>query len=225
MKTMVYNQEGKEIGQTLLPKEVFGLKLNTDLVHQVAISQRANRRQVIAHTKGRGEVRGGGRKPWRQKGTGRARAGSTRSPIWKGGGVTFGPSKERNFMKRIPKKMKRKALFQVLSAKAKDNLLIVLDYAPPAARLKTKTMNELLDKLSCKGQTGLIALPQINQNIILAVRNLPRFQTIQAKDLNILDLLSFKYLIMPKESIKVIKETFLKNEKPKAKSEKQQYEA
>jgi large subunit ribosomal protein L4 len=110
-----------------LPKEIFDVEINPDLIHQVVVAQTANRRRVIAHTKGRGEVRGGGKKPWRQKGTGRARHGSIRSPLWKGGGVTFGPTKERTFKKEINKKMKRKALFMVLTAKAKNNLLLVLD--------------------------------------------------------------------------------------------------
>ena len=127
MKVSVYNQEGKEVGKVLLPKEIFEVKVNPDLVHQVVVCQMANRRQPIAHTKDRGEVRGGGRKPWSQKGTGRARHGSIRSPLWIGGGVTFGPRKEKIFKKKIPKKMRRKALFMVLSGKAKENLLLVLD--------------------------------------------------------------------------------------------------
>ena len=110
MKTEVYNQQGKKVGQTILPKEIFEVPMNADLVHQVFISHTANQRQNSAHTKNRGEVRGGGRKPWRQKGTGRARHGSIRSPLWKGGGVTFGPRNEKNWKKDIPKKMKRKAL-------------------------------------------------------------------------------------------------------------------
>jgi large subunit ribosomal protein L4 len=204
-----YNQEGKKTGQTRLPKEIFDLKVNPDLVHQVVVSQMANRRQVLAHTKDRGEVRGGGRKPWRQKGTGRARHGSVRSPLWRGGGVTFGPTKERIFKKKIPKKMKRLALFMALSAKAKNNLLILLDKLS-LEKVKTKLMAEILKKLPCEDKSCLIALPEMDKNIILATRNLPDVGTIQAKDLNALDLLSFKYLIMPKEAIKVIKETFLK---------------
>ena len=207
MKTAVYNQEGKEVSQTLLPKEIFDVKMNPDLIHQVAVSQTANRRQVIAHTKGRGEVRGGGKKPWRQKHTGRARHGSTRSPIWIGGGVTFGPTKERVFKKKIPKKIRRKALLMVLSAKAKNNLLIILN----DLRLnlpKTNTMAQILRKLRIK-ESSLIALPEINKNLILAARNLPGVETIEARNLNCLDLLSFKYLIMSKETIKVIKETFI----------------
>lgn len=224
MKTVVYNQEGKEIGQTLLPKEIFDVKINPDLVHQVVVSQMANRRKVIAHAKTRAEVRGGGRKPWRQKGTGRARAGSIRSPLWRGGGVTFGPTKERVFKKKIPQKMKRKALFMVLSGKVKNNLLILLDkltiLQPPKENLRfptgqaktrlTKSMAEILTKLPSQRESALLALPQIDKNIILATRNLPEAKTIQAKDLNCLDLLSFKYLIMPKEVIRVIKETFLR---------------
>ena len=209
MKAIVYNQEGKEIGTTLLPKEIFDVKLNPDLVHQVVVSQMANRRKVIAHTKTRAEVSGGGRKPWRQKGTGRARAGSIRSPLWKGGGVVFGPRKERVFKKEIPKKMKRLALFIVLSGKVKNNLLILLDKLK-IEKAKTKLITEILKKLPCKNESSLIILPELNKNLILAARNIPDIETIQAKDLNALDLLSFKYLVMPKEAIKVIKETFLK---------------
>ena len=209
MKIAVYNQEGKEVGKSLLPKEIFDLKLNPDLVHQVMVSQMANRRRVIAHTKGRAEVRGGGRKPWRQKGTGRARHGSIRSPIWRGGGVTFGPTKERIFKEKINKKMRRKALFMVLSAKAKNNSLILLDKLK-IEKPKTKVMAEIFKKLPCKGKSSLMALPIIDKNIILAARNIPKITTIQARDLNVLDLLNFKYLVMPKEAIKTIKETFLK---------------
>jgi len=209
MKVDVYNLEGEKVGMTLLPKEIFEVKVNPDLIHQVVVSQMTNRRSVIAHTKGRGEVRGGGRKPWRQKGTGRARHGSIRSPLWRGGGVTFGPTKERVFKKKINKKIKRKALFMALSAKAKNNLLIILDKLE-LDRAKTKLMTKILEKLPCDNKSSLIALPTIDKNIILATRNLPRIETIEARNLNCLDLLSFKYLIMPKESIKVIKEIFAK---------------
>ena len=209
MKITAYNQEGKETGQTLLPKEIFEVPMNPDLVHQIAVSQMANRRKAIARVKDRSEVRGGGKKPWRQKGTGRARHGSTRSPIWKGGGVTFGPTKERTFKKKIPQKMRRKALFMVLSAKAKDNLLIVLDKFD-LDQIKTKMIIQVLDKLPSKGQSSLIALPKLDKNLVLSARNLPNSETIEARNLNVLDLLSFKYLIIPKESVKVIKETFLK---------------
>ena len=157
MKYTIYNQEGKKSGESLLPKEVFNVKINTDLVHQVVVAQMANRRRVIAHTKDRSEVRGGGRKPWRQKGTGRARHGSIRSPLWRGGGVTFGPTKFRVFKKEIPKKIKRKALFMVLSVKAKNNLLILLEDIK-LEKLKTKLIAELLKKLPCKNESSLIIL-------------------------------------------------------------------
>lgn len=204
----VYNQEGKEVGTTLLPKEIFGVPINYDLVHQVVLIQGANRRRPIAQTKNRAEVRGGGRKPWRQKGTGRARHGSIRSPLWRGGGVTFGPTKEKIFKRKVSKQMKRKALLIVLSEKARNNLLILLDKLT-TQQPKTKLMTAILAKLPSKKESALLALPQMDKNIILAARNLPGLKTIQAKDLNCLDLLSFKYLIMPKESIKIIKKTFL----------------
>ena len=209
MKITIYDQEGKEAGTTLLPKEIFDVKMNPDLIHQVVVSQMANRRKVIAHTKTRGEVSGGGKKPWKQKGLGRARHGSIRSPIWRHGGIVFGPTKEKVFTKKIPKKMKRKALFMTLSDKVKNNLLILLDKLK-LEQPKTKFMSEILKKLPSKRKSSLIALPEMDKNLILAARNLPEVETIQVKDLNCLDLLSFKYLIMPKESVKVIKETFLK---------------
>ena len=127
MKVKVYNQNKDEVGEIQLPKEIFEIEINSDLIHQVVLAQEGNRRQGTAQAKMRGEVRGGGKKPWRQKGTGRARHGSTRSPLWRGGGVTFGPRADKNYKKKISKKMGRKALFMVLSAKAKDNLILVLD--------------------------------------------------------------------------------------------------
>ena len=214
MKYKVYNQKGENAGTILLPKEVFEVEMNNDLVHQVVVSQTANRRKVIANTKDRKQVSGGGRKPWRQKGTGRARHGSIRSPIWRGGGITFGPTKERVFKKKIPQKMKRKSLFMVLSAKAKNKSLFVLDKLT-IEKPKTKQAVGLIKDLRAnikdfKTGTILITLPKNDKSIILSVRNMVRVEVKQAKDLNALDLLSFKYLIMPKESVKVIKETFIK---------------
>lgn len=196
------------MSQTRLPSEVFEVEMNQDVIHQVMISQAANKKKPVAHTKGRGEVSGGGKKPWRQKGTGRARHGSTRSPIWRHGGVAFGPTKEKVFKQKINKKMKRKALLMVLSAKAKDNFLVLLDKLE-IGQFKTKLMVEILKNLPIHGSC-LIALPGIDKNTILSARNLSNIETVQAKDLNILDLLNFKYLLMPKESIKVIQETFIK---------------
>ncbi|HDZ54428.1 MAG TPA: 50S ribosomal protein L4 [Candidatus Nealsonbacteria bacterium] len=208
MKIEIYNQNGEKIGQVLLPKEIFDIKINLDLVHQVLVSQMANRRRVIAHTKGRGEVRGGGRKPWRQKGTGRARASSIRSPIWRGGGVTFGPTKDRVFKKKINKKMKRKALLIVLSAKAKEKLIIVLDDLK-LEKPKTKEILNIFRKILSPKISALIALPKKDEKILRAGRNIPGLQIMEARNLNVFDLLSSKYLIMPKETIKTIKETFL----------------
>ncbi len=209
MIVKVLNQKGKEVGEARLPKEIFEVKMNPDLVHQVVLVQMANRRQISAKVKTRAEVRGGGRKPWRQKGTGRARVGSIRSPIWRGGGVTFGPTTEKVFKKKISKKMRRKALFMVLSAKAKENLLLVLDKLE-IEKAKTRAMAEILNKLFLKKGSGLVVLLQKDENIIKATRNIPKTATMQAKDLNVLDLLSYKYLVMPREAIKIIKDTFLK---------------
>ena len=210
MKVSVYNQEGKEIGTTILPKDIFGVPLNPDLIHQIVQIQFVNRRRVIAKTKDRSEVRGGGRKPWRQKGTGRARHGSIRSPLWRGGGVTFGPRPEKVFKRKIPKKMRRKALFMVLSGKVKDKELIILEDLK-IEKPKTKLMVEILNKLFLKKGSGLLILPKKDDILLKATRNIPKTGIIRAADLNVLDALSYKYLVMPKESIKVIKNTFLAN--------------
>lgn len=204
-----YNQKGENVGQTRLDSGIFGVKINQDLVYQVAVSQASNRRQGTVQVKGRGDVRGGGRKPWRQKGTGRARHGSIRSPLWRGGGVTFGPTKERNFKRKINKKVRRLALLMVLSEKAKNNLLVVLDDLK-LEKARTKLFAEILKNLPSAGKKALVVLPGINKNLILAARNISNTKTMLARDLNCLDLLSVKYLILPKESIKVIKETFVK---------------
>ncbi len=212
-----YNQEGKEIGQARLPKEVFQIDLNGDLVHQVMVSQMANQRQGTAHTKDRGDVSGGGKKPWRQKGTGRARHGSTRSPIWKGGGVTFGPKNEKVFKREIPKKMRRKALLMVLSAKVAKGSLILLD-GLGVKQGKTKEIFEVLKKLPCWNKSTLIALSDYDKKMVLAVRNIPKVKVIEFRELNVLDLMRFQYLLMTKEVVGKIKEMFVKNEKLKTKN-------
>jgi len=209
MKVDTYNLKGEKISQTLLPKEIFDIKMNLDLVHQVVLSQQSNRKQITAHTKTREEARGGGKKPWRQKGTGRARHGSIRSPIWKGGGVTFGPRKEKNTEKIIPKKIRRKALFMVLSSKAKENDILVLDDFK-IEKPKTKPMAELFNKLFLGNGSGLVVLADNNKNIIKSIRNIKKIMIMNAKDLNALDLLNYKYLVLEKEAISVIKETFLR---------------
>lgn len=209
MKAPVYDQTGKEVKEALLPKEIFDVEINKDLVYQVILAQTANRRQVSAHTKDRSEVRGGGKKPWRQKGTGRARHGSSRSPIWVGGGVTFGPTKNRNFKQKINGRMKKSALFMALSSKARGKLVLVLD-SFKLKEAKTKLAAQFLNSLPLEGKTALVILPGMDSTMIMALRNIPRVGTMQAKDLNALDVLSFKYLLLPKESLKVMKETFLK---------------
>ncbi len=208
MKAPVYNQEGKEVKKIDLPKSIFGLSVNDDLVHQVTVSQMANKRQVNAHTKDRSEVRGGGRKPWRQKGTGRARHGSTRSPIWKGGGVTFGPRNEKIYKKRVPKEMRRKALLMTLSGKLKDNEILFID-SLKIDKSKTSIVSEILNKLPFDKKKALIVFCHPNRNLVLASRNIPEIETIPVKNINPLDLLSFKNLIIAEDAIKVIEETFV----------------
>jgi len=209
MKYPVYNQEGKELESITLPKEIFDVKFSADLVHQIMVSLSANKRQTSAHSRMRGEVSGGGKKPWMQKGTGRSRHGSIRSPLWKGGGVTHGPRKDRIFEMEMPKKMRRKALFMVLSQKAKESQLVILDKIELATG-KTKEMVKALAKLPCNNQATLVAVPNYDKKIFLATRNIKKTFIEDARNLNVLDLLNAKYLLLTKESIKTIENTFNK---------------
>jgi len=205
-KTKTKEAEVKTI-KTDLPKEIFEVPMNVDLVHQVIVSQTGNRRKVIAHAKGRAEVSGGGIKPWKQKGTGRARSGSNTSSIWVGGGVSHGPTKDRNFKKVLPKNIKRKALFIALSDKVNSNTMFIVE-SLVMNEAKTKTAGEMLKGLGVNASC-LVVLPKIEKNTILSMRNLPKVTTIQAKDLNCLDVVSSKYLLTDKDGIEEIKKTFL----------------
>ncbi|MBU4285226.1 50S ribosomal protein L4 [Patescibacteria group bacterium] len=209
IKVLVHNSEGEQVGTISLPEEIFGVKINNDLIYQAVNAQTANSRFHLAHAKDRSEVRGGGKKPWRQKGTGRARHGSIRSPLWRGGGVTFGPKLEENFEKKINKKAKRKALFMVLTSKVQDKELIVLDELK-IKEPKTKIMAGIFGKIlkEVKKPSVLITISKKNENIIIASKNIPSTKTILADSLNVLDLLSFKYLLIDKEAIKVIEKTY-----------------
>lgn len=212
MKVKIYNQSAKETGTVELPDSVFGLKWNADLVHQVVTSQAANLRRGTAHAKDRAQVRGGGRKPWRQKGTGRARHGSIRSPIWRGGGVTHGPLKEKNYAKKINKKMAKKAFYTVLSAKARDNEIIVLDdlkFAEP----KTKLAAEMFSKFEKnkdfqnikKGNGALVALKEKDEKVKRAVRNLPFAEIDEARNLNAHKVLQYKFMVLPQKVLEQFK--------------------
>lgn len=219
MEVKLYNQLGEEVGTAELPDKIFNLEINPNLIHQAVITQKANQRRPLAHAKDRAEARGGGRKPWRQKGTGRARHGSIRSPIWRGGGVTHGPRKEKDYSKKMNKKAKKAALLMSLSSKIKDNQFMTVD-SINLEEPKTKIMKNILEKLSeklpgykktkVKQDTILLIQPDSDKILIRAIRNLPYAKTIRADSLNVVDVLEKKYLILLKDSIPVIEETYLK---------------
>jgi len=218
----VYNQAGQEIGKEKLNPKIFGVKVKTDLVHQVMVSMQANSRRVLAHTKGRAEVRGGGRKPWKQKGTGRARHGSNRSPLWIGGGITFGPTRFRNFVQKINKKMKRKALYMSLSDKVATQHLIVFDdisFEKPSTKKAVllleavKIKNEKKKKVKAENPSILVILPGQNSSAVKSFKNLSKVKTIYAVNINMLDILKHKYLVTSKEVLKRLDEIFTKEMK------------
>jgi large subunit ribosomal protein L4 len=224
MEAPVYNQQGKELETVKLPENIFGLPWNADLVHQVATSLASSKRKNIAHTKTRGEVRGGGKKPWKQKGTGRARHGSTRSPIWVGGGVTHGPRNDKNYERTVTKKMKAKALFTILSKKYRDGEVIFIDSLSidkPKTAEAVKTLNTLSSVkgferiFSKKNNAATIALASKNKEVEKSFANLGNIEVIEARNLHPLGLLEYKYLVIenPKTAFEALPGKILSTKK------------
>ncbi|MDO8667620.1 MAG: 50S ribosomal protein L4 [bacterium] len=243
LKIKIYNQDAEAAGEMELSSKVFGVKVNEALVHQAVVTQMANERKVIAHTKTRSEVRGGGKKPWAQKGTGRARHGSSRSPIWKGGGVTFGPRNDRNFKMRINKKMKQGAMLMVLSDKLASDHLVVLDKFS-ITEFKTKFFNQILANLenkiftplnsgsaevkqamnltgqveakpkktktgkSAKKRSILIIVEKTDEKLTNSAKNLPGVLLINMNNINIVDLLKYKNLIIARTVVEKLEERY-----------------
>lgn len=213
MKTKVYNKNLDVAEEIDLNPTIFEVKPETGLIEEAVRIQRANARKSIAHTKTRGEISGGGKKPWKQKGTGRARAGSTRSPLWRHGGVTFGPRNERNYELKMNKKQWRKALYMVLSDKAAHNNFLVFSEVT-LDQPKTKEMAGWLDsvknKIAKDSRKFLVVLPQKDEAVARATRNLKDAKVIFANSLNIVDLLKYDSVVTPKNSLSIIEKTYLK---------------
>ena len=221
MESKIYNQTGKDAGKIKLPESVFGLPWNADLVHQVVVSMQSNMRTPVAHTKDRSDVSGGGKKPWRQKGTGRARHGSSRSPIWIGGGVTHGPTNEKNYKKKINKKMKAKALYTVLSRKLNDGEVLFVDKIE-TKEIKTKNAKEILssfgkisgfeDIAKKKKNTLYITTTSDDDNTRKSFSNFGNIALGKVENLNLLNILNHKYLVItePEKSIETISKRMVK---------------
>ncbi len=210
MKTKIYNQNAEEVGEAELPDPIFALPSNPDLVYQAARVALANRRKTLAHAKDRGEVSGGGKKPWPQKGTGRSRHGSIRSPIWKGGGVTHGPKKTKNFSKKLPQKMNQKAIGTILSEKLKREEIIIFDEVSVSGP-KTKGAAKLFEKFLKKNKKisrGLFLLPEKDEKLIRSVRNLSYLTVMPVKNVSILDLLNHRFLILTMRGLSLLEERF-----------------
>jgi large subunit ribosomal protein L4 len=212
MKTDVYNLKNEVVGSVELPASVFGAKWNGDLVKQVLEAQLANRRAPWAHAKNRSEVSGGGKKPWRQKGTGRARHGSTRSPIWVGGGKSHGPRNERDYSQKVNKKMKRVALFSVLSKKAKDGELKIFETLmidAPKTKAMAATLNGILTlRKGEKRFDVLLVSDNSNKNLLRATRNLQKTKGIDAGSLNVHDIINHKNLFIDKSAALAIEKHY-----------------
>ncbi|MCM1417089.1 MAG: 50S ribosomal protein L4, partial [bacterium] len=200
----VYNMEGKEVGKMDLNDAVFGVEINEHLVHMAVVQNLANKRQGTQKAKTRSEVSGGGRKPWRQKGTGHARQGSTRSPQWKGGGVVFAPT-PRDYSFKLNKKEKRAALKSVLTSRVQDNKLIVLDELKLDA-IKTKDFKKVMDNL--KVDKAMVVIGEQDENVILSARNLPKVNTAVAENINVYDILKGDTLVLTKDAVAKIEEVF-----------------
>ncbi len=211
MKVTLYTQSGEKSGTLELPAEIFEVAFNKDLVHQALVRQLANRRISTAQVKNRSAVRGGGKKPFRQKGTGRARQGTIRAPQMRGGGVVFGPSTDRNFKKDMPKKQRRKALFSALSLKAKNDEIIALE-GYTADTPKTKDFVNLMSKMNVERKL-LVVIAEKNEIIEKSINNIPNVKTILAPYVNIWDLQRHGKVLLLKDAVDKLKETFLTQSK------------
>lgn len=215
LEASIYSQEGKSVGTQKLPESVFATPWNADLVHDVVVSMQSNARANTAHTKMRGEVSGGGKKPWRQKGTGRARHGSTRSPIWRGGGVTFGPRNDRNYTRKTNKNVRAKALACVLSRKWTDDEVVFID-SISFEKPKTADARAFVDAIAKvegvesvgtkKANAALVLLTERDENAELSFRNFGNIHVANVKDVNPVDLLTYKYVIVakPEDALKTL---------------------
>ncbi|MDD7077878.1 MAG: 50S ribosomal protein L4 [Lachnospiraceae bacterium] len=200
----VYNMEGKEVGTMELNDAVFGVEVNEHLVHLAVVNQLANNRQGTQKAKTRSEVSGGGKKPWRQKGTGHARQGSTRAPQWTGGGVVFAPT-PRDYTFKMNKKEKRLALKSVLTSRVQENKLIVVDELK-LSEIKTKNMKAVLDAL--KVEKALIVLNENDQNVILSARNIANVKTALTNTINVFDILKYNTVVVTKAAVETIEEVY-----------------
>jgi len=218
MKVSLYNQKAENVGEIELNSKIFDIKPNIHLLAEAVRVHRNNARQGTSHTKTRGEVSGGGKKPWKQKGTGRARAGSTRSPIWRHGGVTFGPRSNQNWELKMNKKAKTKALFMSLSDKARNNQFIVVDLIE-LTQPKTKEFNAVISafKKGSKefGKKQLFIMPKKDDKLSKASRNLTSITPVLASSLNIFDVMKADSLFVLKDSLPVIEKIYLRERKKK----------
>ena len=200
----VYNMEGTQVGELELNDSIFGVEVNEHLMHKSVIQQLANKRQGTQSAKTRAEVRGGGRKPWKQKGTGRARQGSIRSPQWTGGGIVFAP-KPRDYSFKLNKKEKRAALLSALTTRVLANKIVVLDELK-FGEIKTKNMKAVLDNL--KVNKALVVLPDNDQNVVLSARNIPNVKTAFTNSINVYDILKYDTFIVTKNAVATIEEVY-----------------
>lgn len=207
MKVAVKNLEGKEAGSVELNPMLFDMPMNDALVHQVFVSLSNNLREPIAHTKNRGDRRGSGMKPWNQKGTGRARVGSRRTPLWKKGGVVHGPRNDRNFSTKVNRKMRQKAVLIVLSEKVRRGMLVVVD-SLILKEQKTKFYSQALSAFGCVGKSVVMAFSNRESGSRLAARNLDRVMNTPTANLSVYDLLNAQYIVMSKESISELETRF-----------------
>ena len=203
-KVSVYNMKGAEVGSLELNDAVFGVEVNEHLVHMAVVQQLANNRQGTQKAKTRSEVSGGGRKPWKQKGTGHARQGSIRAPQWTGGGVVFAPT-PRDYSFKLNKKEKRAALKSALTSRLAEQKLIVVDELKFDS-IKTKNFKEVMDNLKLDG--ALVVLNELDQNVIMSAKNIPAVKTTQTNTLNVYDVMRYKTVVLTKDAVATIEEVY-----------------